>query len=230
MVTPMVFAVALGLVGCSDEAASFKFSEVSEGTFPGVELGTETLAQLNGTTTAGSGTMTLPSGWTTLPTTLPTTVTTQTLIGTETLDELGLEGVDPSEVSLDDVLKLDLDPSQIEALGVAPEDISRVLVRDLQIEVLSPEGGDLSFLDTLELWVSADGFEDSQLVAFAGFEEGLSVVNLPVVPTDLKGYMFGENLVLTPVVDGLPPSVDTKVRVTLEVEVGVTWDGLVGRF
>lgn len=214
--------IALVFAACTDEAASFKITETTKATFPALPDNVELPETLPDT---------LPQ---TLPQTLPTATTvigTATVpFGTETLEAAEEAGFDPADFDPDKYLDLDLGPEQIAQLGIGPDDVSRVILRDVRIEVLSPDEGDLTFIDALELWVSADGLDDLQLVDQEGFEAGAQDVHLAVVPANLEPYLFGENLDLTPLLDGLPPPADTSVRFTLELEVGVTYNGLLNRF
>lgn len=193
---------------CADEAASFTFNESAEATFPALPEGVEVPTTIP---------TTIPTSWNT--TQLPTT-----LVGTETIPE----GVDPF-AGLDQALDLSMGPEQIAELGIEQDDVSRIVMRDVGLKVLVPAGGDLSFVESLELWISADGEEDLQLVAHDAFDAGVGDVHPVVVDADLRPYVFGEGLVLTPLLDGVPPPAETTVQIALEVEVGVTWQGILNR-
>lgn len=151
----------------------------------------------------------------TLPTTIPTTLPESTQI--------------PEVADFGDLLNLDLGPAPIEEMGLLPEDISRIELKGLTVTVLQPDGGDLSFLDVLELWVSADGLDEVRLAGQDGFAAGASQITPDVTSENLKPWLFADGLSVRPVISGLPPAAETTVEVALDLEVGVSWDGLAQR-
>jgi hypothetical protein len=145
------------------------------------------------------------------------------------------EGPTPVDVmSLDDLVDLDgLGQEALEEAGVEKGDLSHLRIVGLSFEVVEPADADFDFLQAVEVWLSADGLDDVQIAS----EDPLPVdaTELPIEPSDvdLAPYVLGEGLVVSTFATGQPPLVDTVIRTTVAVEIGVTakgaWSQITGR-
>lgn len=166
------------------------------------------------------------------------------IVGVEVPDDLedvdpddldDLEGVDPDDVAeardglgLDDWLD-GFDDQLLADEGIEEGDVSEIRIVGLTIEVLEPTGVDLTFLDVLELWVSADGVREQKIAGRTAFLPGVTRVEMVDRAVDLAPFAIGTGMAIRTVAEGLPPEVDTTVRATVHLEVGLTAGGLLGQ-
>ncbi len=123
-------------------------------------------------------------------------------------------------------VSMDLTASQeLENQGVAPGDIVEVYLRDLTLAVTSPDGGDLSFFDTMEVYVEGPGLP-RQLVAWQDtFPEGQGVVSFELETVDLTDYVVSTSMTLSTEVTAHRPDQTTEIEASFAVDVGVTAQG-----
>ena len=109
--------------------------------------------------------------------------------------------------------------------GVEPGDISSAQLDSFQLSADAPEDADLSFLESVEIWVEAPELEPV-LVAYADdFPVGEATVTFDVVEVDLTDYVVSESLTLSTEVRGGRPSETTEVAADFVLDVGVTLQG-----
>lgn len=125
-----------------------------------------------------------------------------------------------------DFLDADLQVSQeLANQGVEPGDVDGVYFRELVLTVRAPAGGDLSFVDRLEFFVSGDGLP-TQRVAWADrFEPGQGVVALNLEDVDLTDYVVAESMDIVTEVAGQRPDEDTTIEASYVIEIGATGQG-----
>lgn len=122
----------------------------------------------------------------------------------------------------------DLDISSREAItnqGVEPGDISDVYFEELTLSVTEPTGGDLSFLKSLEFYVSADGLPTILVASRYNFPEGVSSVEMILEEVDIVDYVVADSMDITTEVTGSRPDVDTRVLGSFALKVGATVQG-----
>jgi hypothetical protein len=158
--------------------------------------------------------------------------------GYDDLEDVG--DLDPSEVDpaaalealgLDDWLD-GFDDQMLADRGIDEGDVSEITIVGLTIEVVDSHdesGVDLTFLDSLELWVSADGVREQKLAGATRFLAGVTSVELVSDPVDLAPFALASGMSIRTVADGWPPEIDTTLRATVHVEVGLTAEGLLGQ-
>lgn len=110
--------------------------------------------------------------------------------------------------------------------GVEPGDIEEAFLEGFVLEVQSPLDGDLSFLESLDLLVSAPDLPEVLLAHQDSFPEGVGTVALVIEPVNLAPYIVSRSLTVTTNVRGHRPSRDTVVTALLAVDVGVTGQGV----
>ncbi len=134
-----------------------------------------------------------------------------------------------ADLGFDDFLAMDLTTSEeLENRGVEPGDITDARLVMLQLEAISPEGADLSFIQEMSVYVEAPGL-DRVLVAHAdSFPEGEAVVDFDVTGTDIVDHVVSRSMTLTTETRAWRPSEDTVVEARFAVEVGATLQGACG--
>lgn len=130
----------------------------------------------------------------------------------------------PLDELLGDMMDFQLDAQDLADRGVREEDISSLVVKTLTLTVL--EGEDLGFLRRIEGWVLTDDHGNARLFDFDQFEDGATQVVIPVDGVNLRPYVFSESFAAQSYPDGDPPLVDTTIRATMRLEIGVTLQGV----
>lgn len=115
--------------------------------------------------------------------------------------------------------------SELQNQGVEPGDIKDVRLVVFDLEVTSPAGGDLSFIESMEVLVEAPGLESKTLASRTDFPVGQSRVEFDIADLDLTEYVVSESMTLTTNVTGGRPDDDTTVVAYYEIDVGVTSQG-----
>ena len=123
---------------------------------------------------------------------------------------------------------LDMDITQAEELqnqGVRDEDIHGVSLTLLELEVTSPEGGDLSFLESMDFYVEAPDLDRIRVASCNDFPEGESLVSFDLMDVDLHDYVVSESMTLTTEVTGHRPDDETTVEARFALDIEVTVQG-----
>lgn len=130
------------------------------------------------------------------------------------------------DLGFGDFTDLDLTSKQaIENQGVEPGDISDVYFDHITLTVTDPSGGDLSFLDSLEFFVSADGLPTILVASRYDFPKGTQQVEMIIEDVDIVDYVVSESMDVTTEVSGSRPSADTTILAELGLRVGATVQG-----
>jgi hypothetical protein len=130
------------------------------------------------------------------------------------------------DVGLSDFIAMDFTSSQEMAnQGVEPGDINEVRLTLFQIEVTAPGDGDLSFIQSLDLFVEAPGLPRVRVAWQDDFPEGVMVVDFNYDDVDLTEYVVSEALTLTTDFNGTRPSEDHELTVRFALDVAVTFQG-----
>jgi hypothetical protein len=136
-------------------------------------------------------------------------------------------GVPPHSVPLALDLPLELDEALADQ-GIAEGDLSSVVLQGLRLEVMEPAEQDLGFLHELVLMVDADG-QNVEMVAEGAPELGARSLELTTMDVELLDFLLSHGLVALTEASGELPSQDTVLRLSYEVQVGVTVQGLVSQ-
>lgn len=138
-------------------------------------------------------------------------------------------------LSLDELVSLDgVGQDALDEAGVAEGDLSQLRLLGLSFALVDPtEDNDLDFLESVEVWLSADGLDDVLIASKDPLPGDVTEVSLDVTDLDLAPYIVAEGLAVSTFATGRLPLEDTVVRTTVEVEIGVTaqgaWSQLTGR-
>ncbi len=107
--------------------------------------------------------------------------------------------------------------------GVSPGDIEEASVEYFALTVEVPTDGDLSFINTMDIYVEADGLETRLVASQTDFDS--NVVEFDLEQLDLTDYIISEAVTITTDVNGALPSENTTVRADITISVGVTAQG-----
>jgi hypothetical protein len=150
--------------------------------------------------------------------------------------EAGGEAVVPAGTLVEDLLVdfgfdslVSMDLTAEEELanqGVAPGDITGARLVELELVAVSPAGADLSFLDSLAVFVEAPGLPAVEVAAGAEFPEGVAAVSLDLAAVDLGPYVVSQEMTLRTEISGRRPSEETTVAARVVVAVDVTAQGV----
>jgi hypothetical protein len=130
------------------------------------------------------------------------------------------------DLGLDDFLDMDITTSsELQNQGVEPGDISSVELTLFELEVLAPDGGDLSFLSSVELYVEAPDLPEIRVASATDLPEGQPTVVFDLDRVDLTDYVVSRSMTLSTDISGHRPEEDTEVRAHFVLDVGVTTQG-----
>lgn len=115
--------------------------------------------------------------------------------------------------------------SELQNQGVQPGDIQDVALTVFYLEVVDPTGGDLAFLDTVELYVEGPDLPRVLVASANDFPAGQARVDFTVEDVDLTEYVVSQSLTLETNVNGTRPDEDTTVKAFYNLSVGVTNQG-----
>jgi hypothetical protein len=127
----------------------------------------------------------------------------------DVLDLAGLEGLD---VSIE---------QEMADQGVEPGDLREVVLTEL---ALSAEP-DLAFLDSIEIWVEADGVEPVLVAEGIDFPEGQARVELVTTGENFADHVAATGMSFRVDASGRAPDDDTDVTVDVAVRVEATAQG-----
>ncbi|MCA9717824.1 MAG: hypothetical protein H6713_00850 [Myxococcales bacterium] len=142
---------------------------------------------------------------------VPAATLVETLIG-----DLGL-----SEFSMLDITTAE----EIQNQGAEPGDIKDVTLGAFTLSTTSPEGADLSFIDSIEVYVASEGLERRRVAHRDAFPEGQSSVELELDEVDLTDYAVSAAMTFELEAGGQRPEDATGLRADVVVLVGVTVQG-----
>lgn len=89
----------------------------------------------------------------------------------------------------------------------------------------TPDGDDLSFVDTFAVYVEAEGQPRTRIAHQEAFPEGEPVVELTLDDVDLAPFIVAPSMTITTEVTGGPPVDDTTVDADIALEVVATAKG-----
>ena len=136
-----------------------------------------------------------------------------------------LEGL-LGDLGFEDFVTMDLTASEeLRNQGVKPGDILNVTLTAFDLEVLSPDSGDLTFLDTMAVYVDADDLPRVRIASYSDFPPGQQLVSFDLDEVDLTDYAVSDSMTIDTEVTGRSPSQTTTIEATFAVEVGVTSQG-----
>jgi hypothetical protein len=84
---------------------------------------------------------------------------------------------------------------------------------------------DLSFLASIEVYVSAEGLSELRVASSGSFPEGQPTVELVLEDAELADFVVAGGMSFRAAVTGTPPTDDTVLTVEVEAEVEATAQG-----
>jgi hypothetical protein len=130
------------------------------------------------------------------------------------LGDLGFEGF------------LDMDVTASEELrnqGVEPGDVQDVRLESFDLSTVGQ--GDLAFIESLDVYVSAPDLDEVLVASVAGIPDGATYVALTVEDVDLTAYVVSRSMTFTTDITGHRPEEETTVKAEISLAVGVTGQG-----
>jgi len=117
------------------------------------------------------------------------------------------------------------DNSELQNQGVEPGDISSVEFTELHLEAVGPEGADLSFIERIDLYVSAPGLPEVRIASQGDFPVGQALVQLDLDDVDIVEYVVSQSMTITSDLTGSRPEEETSVEAYYALDIGVTKQG-----
>lgn len=148
----------------------------------------------------------------------------------ETSAQTSIEG-DPlggllGTIGFPDLATFDIsETDEFENQGVNKEDIESVTLTSLSLKVVSPEGQDLSFFESIEFYVESGGLEKVRIAHLESFPEGVSEVQFLIDDVELRDYVAAESMAVTTDVTASAPAQDTTLEAHIAFEVVATPQG-----
>ena len=134
------------------------------------------------------------------------------------------------EVGFDDFVTMDVTAaSELQNQGVAPGDIREARLVNFELRVLSPEGGDLSFMEDMRVSVESPDLDMETLAVQNSFPEGESVVSFVLEDLDLTPYVVSQSLSIYTDVTAHRPSESVEIEAWFQVDVTATVQGAVNQ-
>lgn len=118
-----------------------------------------------------------------------------------------------------------VDSQKLKNQGVEPGDISTARLVSFELELLEPEDGDLSFIDSFEIWVESPGLEPVLIAEAQEFPDGETYVSFDVMDVDLVDYVVSESMTFSTDISANSPREDSVVQASYVIDVGVTLQG-----
>ncbi|MCB9680256.1 MAG: hypothetical protein H6733_02190 [Alphaproteobacteria bacterium] len=141
--------------------------------------------------------------------TIPPASILETLVG-----DLGFDALSNVDVT---------DDAELANQGVEPGDIVDVRLVEFFLEVTDPPGADLSFLDSLDVYVQAPDLPKVRIASATNLQGTL--VRLDLEEVDLTDYAVSQSMTVTTDASGRRPDEATTVRAQFGLSVGVTSQG-----
>lgn len=125
-----------------------------------------------------------------------------------------------------DFASMDLTQSQeLQNQGVDPGDIATARLVAFELEAIDPDGADLSFMDSMSIYVEAPDLPRLLLASADSFPEGEPLVEFEMTNEDIADHVVSQSMTFTTEVSGRRPDQRTEVMATFSVRVGVTGQG-----
>jgi hypothetical protein len=146
------------------------------------------------------------------------TIEGQSTIGglTDIVGGLGFEGFAEMDIS---------QSTELANQGVSPGDIETAVITNFQLDVVSPEDSDLSFISSLEVWIDAPDLTPVLVASQSNFPEGDQTVYFELEDVNLAEYAVSDSMNITTEASGTVPSENITISATVDFDIGVTAQG-----
>jgi len=118
------------------------------------------------------------------------------------------------------------DSQELQNQGVEPGDVRDVQLVEFDLEATAPQEADLSFLQSLELYVEAPDLPRELVASQDDFPEGEPQVSLDLTELDLTEYVVSRSMTLRTEISGNRPDEDTDVTAAWALRFKVTSQGV----
>jgi hypothetical protein len=112
--------------------------------------------------------------------------------------------------------------------GYTKDEIDGVKLVRVHLVVNAPAGGNFDFLDSIALFVEAEGLPRIQIASLTEIPEGVTELELDVEDVQLVDYAVAPAMTLTTEATGTAPEEDTTVTGTIDFDVDINVDGALG--
>ena len=130
------------------------------------------------------------------------------------------------DIGFDEFTAIDLtQSSELQNQGVAPGDISEVFLEELELEATAPDGADLSFIQSVAIYVEGPDLPRVLLASQDEFPDGQAAVQMDIEGVDLVEYAVSESMSFDVEMSGNRPEDATDVTARYTLAVGVTGQG-----
>ncbi len=114
---------------------------------------------------------------------------------------------------------IDLEETQeFQNQDVRREQVTSARLTTLNLTIVSPQGANFDWLNSLSFSVGADGLDKIEL-ASKDIDDGQSAVALELVDVDISAYVRGERMAITTAANARKPPDDTTVQVDLNFKI-----------
>ena len=128
------------------------------------------------------------------------------------------------DLGFEDFVSMDITAAEeLQNQGVEPGDIQEVFLTEFRLT--AADDLDLSFLDSMELYVESPGLERVRVAWQDTFPEGQSTVEFNLDEVDLTDYVVSQSVTISTEVTAHRPEEDTQVTAKFGLDVGVTAQG-----
>lgn len=132
------------------------------------------------------------------------------------------------DLGFDDLATFDItDDETLANQGITKNQIDSVTISSLSLRVVSPMGGDFTFLDSLEFFASSSDMEAKRIAAGGPFAMGESEVFMSLDMVELAPYATADSMMITTQVEGRRPDQETQIEARIELLVDVNVSGLI---
>ena len=84
---------------------------------------------------------------------------------------------------------------QFEVNKTAKNLIEEIKLKELTLKVKTPEDGNFDFVNSIELFINAEGLEETKIASASDIQKGTNEINLTVEDVDLTPYITGNEIV-----------------------------------
>jgi hypothetical protein len=131
------------------------------------------------------------------------------------------------DLGFEDFVTMDLTASEaLQNQGVEPGDISSSALTLLELSVIEPDNGDLSFLENMVISVESPDVTSALVASQDTFPVGVGTVLFDLEELDLTPYIVSQSLSLTTEVSASRPEEETVIQARFIVDVTATVQGV----
>lgn len=112
--------------------------------------------------------------------------------------------------------------------GYSKDQIDSVRVLSIRLEVLSPDGGNFDFLDSISFYAEAEGLPRIQIASLAAIPEGERVLEMNIDDAQLVEYVVSPSVTISTDATGTKPAEQTTIKGDIIFDVDINVSGNLG--